>query len=34
MTAVTKYLLEESQMPKSWYNIQADLPTVLPPSSP
>ena len=31
MTAVTKYLLEESQMPKSWYNIQADLPKALPP---
>ena len=31
MTAVTKYLLEESQMPRSWYNIQADLPRALPP---
>ena len=31
MTAVTKYLLEESQMPRSWYNIQADLPKALPP---
>ena len=29
MTA-TKYLLEESQMPRSWYNIQADLPVPLP----
>ena len=31
MTAVTKYLLDESQMPRSWYNIQADLPRALPP---
>jgi len=29
MTA-TKYTLEESQMPRSWYNIQADLPVPLP----
>jgi tryptophan synthase beta chain len=26
----TKYLLNESQMPKFWYNIQADLPKPLP----
>src|SRR3954469_9580106 len=26
----TKYLLDESQMPDAWYNIQADLPTPLP----
>ncbi len=31
MAAVTKYLPEESQMPRSSYNIQADLPTALPP---
>jgi tryptophan synthase beta chain len=27
----TKYLLDESQMPTQWYNIQADLPVPLPP---
>lgn len=27
----TKYLLDESQMPRSWYNLQADLPQPLPP---
>lgn len=27
----TKYLLDESQMPRNWYNIQADLPQPLPP---
>ena len=27
----TKYLLNEHQMPKFWYNIQADLPKALPP---
>lgn len=26
-----KYTLSESQMPKAWYNIQADLPTPIPP---
>jgi tryptophan synthase beta chain len=26
-----KFLLDEEQIPKSWYNIQADLPTPLPP---
>ena len=30
MTTPTKYLLNESQMPKFWYNIQADLPKALP----
>ena len=25
-----KYTLSESQMPKAWYNIQADLPTPIP----
>jgi len=30
MSEKTKYLLDESQMPKSWYNIQADLPKALP----
>lgn len=32
MSAQTKYLLDESRIPKSWYNIQADLPTPLPPA--
>jgi tryptophan synthase beta chain len=27
----TKYLLDESRIPKYWYNIQADLPKALPP---
>ncbi len=27
----TKFLLDENEMPKAWYNIQADLPTPLPP---
>ncbi len=27
----TKFLLEENEMPKAWYNIQADLPKPLPP---
>jgi tryptophan synthase beta chain len=27
----SKYLLDESQMPRYWYNIQADLPVPLPP---
>ena len=31
MSSATKYLLEESQMPRAWYNIQADLPKALPP---
>ncbi|MEH2034487.1 MAG: hypothetical protein V7K67_33625 [Nostoc sp.] len=26
-----KYVLTENQMPKAWYNIQADLPQALPP---
>lgn len=30
MSQQTKYLLEESQMPKVWYNLQADLPKPLP----
>ncbi len=30
MSSDTKYLLQESQMPKFWYNIQADLPAPLP----
>ena len=29
MTLQTKYLLDENQMPKFWYNIQADLPLSL-----
>ena len=29
MSMQTKYLLNESQMPKFWYNIQADLPKAL-----
>jgi tryptophan synthase beta chain len=31
MNDTTKYLLDESRMPKHWYNIQADLPRALPP---
>ncbi len=31
MSDTVKYLLEESRLPKSWYNIQADLPTPAPP---
>ena len=31
MSAPTKYVLDESHMPRSWYNIQADLPVALPP---
>lgn len=27
----TKYLLDETRMPKSWYNIQADFPQPMPP---
>src|SRR5437016_9013547 len=29
-TSRTKFLLDESQMPRAWYNIQADLPTPVP----
>jgi tryptophan synthase beta chain len=25
-----KYLLDESQLPKAWYNINADMPTCRP----
>ena len=31
MTTPTKFLLQESQLPKYWYNIAADLPKALPP---
>jgi tryptophan synthase beta chain len=31
MTEKTKYLLDEEQIPKSWYNIMADLPEPPPP---
>lgn len=31
MNDTIKYLLEESRIPKAWYNIQADLPQPLPP---
>jgi tryptophan synthase beta chain len=31
MSDTTKYLLDESRMPRFWYNIQADLPRALPP---
>ena len=27
MTDTVKYLLDESRLPKNWYNIAADLPT-------
>ena len=30
MSTPTKYLLQESQIPKFWYNIQADLPKPMP----
>jgi tryptophan synthase beta chain len=32
MSTQTKYLLDESRMPRHWYNIMADLPT--PPAPP
>ena len=32
MSATVKYLLDEEQIPKTWYNIQADLPEPLPPT--
>ena len=31
MSDTVKYVLEESRIPKTWYNIQADLPKPLPP---
>jgi tryptophan synthase beta chain len=31
MTDSVKYLLDESRIPKTWYNLQADLPKPLPP---
>jgi len=31
LTQTTKYLLNESQLPRSWYNIAADLPQPAPP---
>ncbi len=31
MTDSVKYLLDESRIPKAWYNLQADLPKPLPP---
>jgi tryptophan synthase beta chain len=31
MSDQVKYLLEESEMPKAWYNVQADFATPLPP---
>ncbi|RME92416.1 MAG: TrpB-like pyridoxal phosphate-dependent enzyme [Verrucomicrobia bacterium] len=31
MSDTIKYLLDESRIPKAWYNIQADLPQPLPP---
>ncbi len=31
MTEPTKYLLDENQLPKFWYNLMADLPAPLPP---
>ena len=30
MTDTVKYLLDESRIPKAWYNLQADLPKPLP----
>ncbi len=31
MTDTVKFVLDESRIPKSWYNLQADLPSPLPP---
>ena len=31
MTDTIKYLLEENKLPKTWYNINADLPSPPPP---
>ena len=31
MNDTVKYLLDETRIPKSWYNLQADLPKPLPP---
>ncbi|MGC4070517.1 MAG: TrpB-like pyridoxal phosphate-dependent enzyme [Polyangiaceae bacterium] len=31
MTETVKYLLDESRLPKAWYNLLADFPTPLPP---
>ena len=31
MTDTVKYVLDESRIPKAWYNLQADLPKPLPP---
>ena len=31
MSDIRKYVLEEGRIPRSWYNIAADLPTPLPP---
>ena len=31
MTDSVKFLLDESRIPKAWYNLQADLPVPLPP---
>ena len=30
MTDTVKYVLDESRIPKAWYNLQADLPKPLP----
>jgi tryptophan synthase beta chain len=32
MSGQLKYVLDETQIPKSWYNVQADLPVPLPPA--
>ena len=34
MTDTVKYVLDESRIPKAWYNLQADLPKPLPPVLP
>ena len=31
MNDTVKYVLDESRIPKFWYNLQADLPKPLPP---
>src|ERR1035437_59923 len=32
MSEQTKYLLDESRLPKAWYNVSADLPVPQPPA--
>jgi tryptophan synthase beta chain len=34
MSSPTKFVLDESKMPRHWYNIAADLPKPAPPVTP